>query len=63
MISQILFSFTCLSAKQIFKLAIHNVYTSSKVSAGHLCYFLIFSLMKNDIFAFSIKLIWLGVGF
>ena len=31
--------------------------------AGHLRYFLIFSLMNNDIFAFSIKLIWLPLGF
>ena len=31
--------------------------------AGHLRYFFIISLMKNDIFAYSIKLIWLGVGF
>ena len=30
--------------------------------AGHLRYFLIFSMMKNDIFAFITKIIWLGVG-
>ena len=31
--------------------------------AGHLRYFFIFSLIKNEFFAFFIKLIWLGVGF
>ena len=33
------------------------------VRAGHFRYFWIFSLIKNDFFAFFIKLIWLGVGF
>ena len=31
--------------------------------AGHFRYFLVFSIIKNDLLAFFIKLIWLGVGF